>query len=238
MRKDMNKVLTTRPRTGGKAAKLRKIYEQKATPKEVRYFKGVKVDLRPKRESMRKRYHVDGDPKYFSDHIQPLFRYLEAQVGRRWNDVWSEICQVLKGTSLQAQHVKGHVKQYINGIPHSGETFFRAEDWFQGSRPGDLYVNEDGILCQTPRKKLRVRREFHYYRESEQIEYHKIDGFWYRVDIEAEHYDEEYQFLGKVRTFPRVRYSVKRKQIVSKKNVRRLDLENRFEATPPRANLS
>jgi hypothetical protein len=149
MRKDMNKVLTTRPRAGGGTTGMRRTYERKTLPKEARYFKGQRVDLSPKQEGMRKRYDVDGDRKYFTDHIQPLYRYLRKQVGRPWNDVWSDICRSLRGTGLQAQHVKQHVKWAVGGIPHSGEKELHSFQWHQPAGYGEqLYVDEEGILRQ------------------------------------------------------------------------------------------
>ncbi len=150
MRKDMNKVLTKRPRVGGKGPQ-RKTYDQLNRCREKRFYKGVEVDTRPKQESMRRRHVVGGDWKEFSDLIGPLERFLISRVGRPWDKVWSEICQVLKGNGLQAAHLKGHVKQMVDGIPHSGETFFREEDWFK-PHWGAVYVDEHGILRKNPKR--------------------------------------------------------------------------------------
>ena len=105
MRDDMNKVVIERTRYGGKGGS-RKTYDKASLPREKRSFKGVDVDLRPKRESMRKKHRVNGDAKEFSDLLGPLEGYLFSKVGEPWNDVWSDICSVLKGNSLQADHIK------------------------------------------------------------------------------------------------------------------------------------
>ena len=150
MRYDMNKVLIERPRIGGKG-KQRKTFEKASRPKEKRNFKGVEVDLSLKQESMRKRHVVNGTPKEFSDLLGPLQKFLFSRVGQPWNDVWSEICKVMKGNGVQAQHIKGHVKQMVGGIPHSGETHFLAEDCYshRSRYRSAVYVNEDGILCKS-----------------------------------------------------------------------------------------
>lgn len=148
----MHKVLTTRPRFGGNTTRMRKTFDRKNTPKERCFVPGRKDvidDYSPKRESMRRRHRTDGDSKEFSDHIEPLHRYLRKQVGRPWDDVWSEICQTLKGTGLAAQHVKQHVKWAVDGIPHSGETYFRPEDW-HCPRGGVVYVDAEGIVQINP----------------------------------------------------------------------------------------
>ncbi|MCI0527036.1 MAG: hypothetical protein L0Y56_06270 [Nitrospira sp.] len=149
MRKDMAKVLTERPRVGG-AVSNKKSFAAANTPRTKRHFKGVKDDLSPKRESMRKRHRYRFGGKEFSDHIQPLRRYLESQAGRPWDKVWSDVCKRLKGNGLQAQHVKDHVKSYVGGIPHSGQTYFRNEEWFRPDTP--VYVDKHGILRKGPKQ--------------------------------------------------------------------------------------
>ncbi len=150
MRRDMNKVLCTRGRAGG-GYSSEKGFDKKNTPKEIRYFKGVKVDLAPKCESMRKRHMVNWNNNEFTDHIEPLHRYLLSQVGNNWDDVWSDICKVLRGKSLQALHVKQHVKWAVDGVPHSGECTFDEKDWHE-PRWGVVYVDEDGILRKNPNR--------------------------------------------------------------------------------------
>lgn len=223
MRKDMSKVLTTRPRYGGNTTGMRKTYEKKNTPREVRYFKGVKVDLSPKRESMKRKHKVDGDSKYFSDHIEPLRRYLRKQVGRPWDDVWSEICQEFRGTGLQAQHIKQHVKWEVGGVPHSQEPTGSYFEWHQPSY-GVVYVDEEGILRLAPKRSYRYKKpEYPYYRESDSIEYHNINGNWYRMEFAYSPI-----CLG---------YYVVSKKAVSKKEILRLDLDNRTETIKPKTHL-
>ncbi len=150
MRKDMNKVLCTRARAGG-GRPNNKHFDRSNTPREIRYFKGVKIDLSPKGESMRKRHRMDWNSKEFTDHIEPLHRYLLSQVGNHWDDVWSDICKVLKGKGLQSFHVKQHVKWAVDGIPHSGECYFDEKDWHK-PRWGVVYVDEDKILRKNPKR--------------------------------------------------------------------------------------
>jgi len=154
MRKDMNKVLTTRPRFGGNTTRMRKTFDQKNTPKERRFVPGRKDavdDYSPKRESMRRRHRTDGDSKEFSDLINPLRRYLRKQVGRPWDEVWSDICRGLAGGGLALEHVKDHVKWEVDGIPHSGHCYFRHDDWYKPGS-GVVYVDSNGILRANPNK--------------------------------------------------------------------------------------
>lgn len=236
MRRDMNKVLITRPRHGGKGGRDH-VFDQKNRCRERRYFKGVEVDTSPKWESMRKRHICGGDPKNFSDHLAPLQRYLAAQAGRPWDEVWSDICKVLKGSGLQAQHVKQHVKLEVGGIPHSGETYFPADAWHKprsGYRQYYVYVDEEGILREAPSHKpawkKRPTKLYDWVRGENGTEYHKINGCWFRI-----HWEEEtrryYYSVGAYREYP---VMIEHKRALNKKEAKRLDLENRRATTPPR----
>ena len=147
MRSDMHKVVTERSRMYGHN---RSSYYKAIKVKERRYYRGILEDYRPKRESIRTPYRKGHCNKEFSDLIGPLERYLRAQNGRHWDDVWSDICKVLRGNGLQAAHIKGHVKDLVDGIPHSGRTYFPAENWFTphffGSKGTRIYVDQHKIL--------------------------------------------------------------------------------------------
>jgi len=51
--------------------------------------------------------------KRLNENLAPLRRYLAAQVGRRWDDVWSEICENLKPKSTVQQHVRDHIPDFV-----------------------------------------------------------------------------------------------------------------------------
>lgn len=75
MREDMAKVIVERPRRRGDAAR-----------------KGRRQDWdqMPSHEGMRRPHILSGDPKELNEHLGPLRRYLERQVGRPWDKVYSE----------------------------------------------------------------------------------------------------------------------------------------------------
>src|SRR4051812_46638630 len=50
--------------------------------------------------------------KNFNEHLGPLRRYLESQVGRPWDDVFAEICRYIDRGSAVQDHVRDHVEQY------------------------------------------------------------------------------------------------------------------------------
>ena len=51
--------------------------------------------------------------------LGPLFRFLQKQVGRPWDAVYSEIARNLPKTSLQNRHIYTHVWEFVetNVIP-------------------------------------------------------------------------------------------------------------------------
>ena len=87
MRKDMAKVLVERPRlidsTEHRGRKL---------PDE----------LLPKSLGVRRAVREAGGYKQLNENLAPLRRYLERQVGRPWNKVFSDIAANLKSTSTCA----------------------------------------------------------------------------------------------------------------------------------------
>ena len=51
--------------------------------------------------------------KTLNENLAPLRRYLESQVGRPWNKVWSEIAKNLKPSSTVQQHVRDHIPDFV-----------------------------------------------------------------------------------------------------------------------------
>jgi hypothetical protein len=86
--------------------------------------------------------------KTFGDRLRPLHRYLRGNVGKKWDDVYSDICRHNNVNSLRGHHLREHVDRDID----------RAKDWihqYHWSRyhgytdswnPGGAYVDFDGIL--------------------------------------------------------------------------------------------
>ena len=55
-----------------------------------------------------KRRH-QGHTKWLNEHLGPLRRYLDSQVGRPWDKVFSEICAHIDRSSAVQDHVRDHV---------------------------------------------------------------------------------------------------------------------------------
>ena len=51
--------------------------------------------------------------KVLNENLAPLRRFLEGQVGRPWDKVYSEISEHLKPTSTVQQHVRDHIEDFV-----------------------------------------------------------------------------------------------------------------------------
>ncbi len=173
MRKDMAKVLVERPRlidsTEHRGRKL-------------------PIELLPKAIGVRRGVREAGGFKQLNENLAPLRRYLERQVGRPWNKVFSEIAANLKSTSTVQQHVRDHIKDFVQLHPRADARVWAGSDrrWFQ-----PLYVDpRDGLLKRTdkldwykalakPKPVAAVERVA----VSDLIELRRLEGLWFEVAL-------------------------------------------------------
>src|SRR5262245_8425892 len=118
MRADMAKVIVERPRKKGCAWTKPKGYQRR--------LRRYGDDGPPGREGIKACWQ--GGTKYLNEHLGPLRRYLDKQVGRPWDKVFSEICAHIDRNSAVQDHVRDHVEDYvtvhgllIDGVPCNGE---------------------------------------------------------------------------------------------------------------------
>ena len=119
-------------------------------------------------------------------------RSLEKQVGRPWNDVWSEICSQADSRSFRGWHLRKVVKWNIifDAISEDGKVYHSS--WGYGNRlelyPGTLYVcPETGILKSYDRPKEKIK--YSPWRVEKKLidetsGYYKLRGIWYYLEIE------------------------------------------------------
>jgi hypothetical protein len=183
----MAKVIVERPRIGSRI---------RGTPKGYRRtLQKSGEDGLPLREGMKRRhqhYH-----KYLNEHLGPLRRYLDSQVGRPWDKVFSEICAHIDRASAVQDHVRDHVANYvvtqvvlIDGIPYSN-----TGDWTHGSRLDQTYGSRwyvcprTGILRRVKRlsRPHRVEPERpdppRFICVDDSLQCHWIDGAWHLLTM-------------------------------------------------------
>lgn len=185
MRKDMPRVIVTRPRIVDSFCR-----KGRATPFE---------EL-PTKLGMRRSVQERGGYKMLNEHLAPLRRYLESQVGQPWDKVFSEIASVLRVDSVVQQHVRDHIEDFVETRPRpsvkttyllDGSTVKRQTLWYQ-----PLYVDlRDGILKRTidhPEAKRRRRQKAERLMRKDPVDrvelaedrqLRRIEGIWYMVTL-------------------------------------------------------
>lgn len=161
MRNDMNKVITECYRVGDKTKYSRIRSRLKARDRNTdivqesddegcdsdKKISGGK-ELLPMR-SPYKRMGRGG--KEFGENLGPLKKFLGSQVGKKWDDVWSEICQNLKSGKTIDDHVKEHIRWEvaIDTYMEDGTVFKKPSGL--SIYQGKLYVHPvSGVLKRMP----------------------------------------------------------------------------------------
>jgi len=100
MREDMFKVIVERPRSG----------RSWAAKTKLRYLKPD--DERTRMSGKRLAIEI-GRRKWLNENLAPLKRYLQKQLGRKWDDIFSDICRHLDTGSTVKMHVREHLDDFV-----------------------------------------------------------------------------------------------------------------------------
>jgi hypothetical protein len=178
MRDDMARVIVERPRIP--AFKSRKGRRQV-------------LDDMPMHEGLRRAQSLRGDRKTLNENLKPLRRYLERQIGRPWNKVYSEISAHLRVDSAVQQHVRDHLSGFVavkaRRTNHGRHSLGGRTPWWQ-----PFYVDPvTGLLCRTDQ--LPEERAFRRAMKrrptppcecialADDRELRRIRGIWYEVQL-------------------------------------------------------
>jgi hypothetical protein len=241
VRDDMAQVVTERPR-----------WHSSGRYRDVRPRCVARLDLDrmadlPRGEGMR-RPHIWR--KNFSDLLGPLRKFLVRQVGRKWDDVYSEICERISPNSTIQLHILGHLEDLIDTktalaadgrIERRGKRLWRGR--YADEFPGHLYVHPvSGLICRTPEARIPWRHRAKAPEPERKVigperELWKKDGVWYwavfadAASALALAADGKTRFYGGVDCFtgdavpPAARYRAGKRQ-ASRRDLRRHGLEN------------
>lgn len=186
MRSDMAKVIVERPRYGSRMRGHSKGYWKK--------LQRVPADELPKRERIKP---TSGDTKSLNEHLGPLQRFLQKQVGRPWDKVFAEICAHISRDSAVQDHVRDHVGDFvalkvieIGGVLHEvtrwGGLFPLEKGWrFQFS-----YVCPKTGLLKRLKRIRRPRRQADQQPTVQvsldfETSFIRRSGLWHRVRFQA-----------------------------------------------------
>ena len=151
MREDFHRVLTTDPRRGSRL-RFTEVRRSKNNATFDEEFSGGKESMKTQRR------RTFQQRKSFGDHIQPLRRFMQKQVGRLWSDVYAELCELFDKRSQQLYHVHEHVlRDFIELKTRMGEDGVVLEKSWRGWEPieptdnirrQNIYVHPvTGIIC-------------------------------------------------------------------------------------------
>jgi hypothetical protein len=187
MRSDMAKVIVERPRKKGRSWHKPKGY--------LRRLRRYGEDGPPAREGIQACWQ--GRTKYLNEHLGPLRRYLDKQVGRPWDKVFSEICAHINRSNAVQDHVRDHVEDYvttrvllIDGVPCNGAGGlsygqplhrFRYRPWYVCPRTGLLRLVK--VTGRKRRGRPRPEGPPPYVAVTKTLQCRLLDGAWHLVTL-------------------------------------------------------
>jgi len=190
----MGKVIIERPRSGSRSARSAKArdYGKVIQTEEDGYdYEGLThLPVSRKQEGYNKKL---GD-KSFTDVLGPFHNFLYSSVGRLWDDVYSDIAQVLGKAGWGVRHIlTQHLDVEVNAILEDGKILAIAyEHGYREIGAGELYVHpETRRLEKYPGNKRayrnRKKRPSNYDwllvpcngKADSDFYYVNIDGIWF-----------------------------------------------------------
>ena len=190
MRKDMFKVIVERPR----------LVNSNGYGRDGRSFRNQ--EDAPLMLGMRRGYRYS---KWLNENLAPLQRFLEQQVDRPWNKVYSEIRAGIDGRSTVQQHILQHLDDFVaiktrwidsqNGGYVVCDCDYGRHVTLEDSRYALFVHPRTGILLRNRRYRSWAKRHLQKQIKaqdgaapaprniSEYLQLHCIDGIWYQVEL-------------------------------------------------------
>jgi hypothetical protein len=197
MRSDMANVIIDRPRTGGNRGKS---VPPKGTKRKLqKALASEDCEQLAKRESNAPGRVYGYDCKQLNEHLSPLRRYILSCVGRKWDEVFSDICKNISQDSAVQSHVRDHVFDYVETqvvINKDGKLSCKPSNkhrWYVDFLYKMTYVHPTtGVLCRNESyfarqkrkpKQERVTRWIPIDKDGTQAYYKADDGIWYKIKV-------------------------------------------------------
>ncbi len=136
---------------------------------------------------------VRNPTKYLSENLAPLRRFLQAKVGKNWDDTYSDLCRQIDSSTMVGQHVLQHLWHFVERHVEMVDDRPIRKPYF-GRMGGPLYSGhwaqyyihpESKLLLMAPRKRQEsspstsslfvVIDKVHHYR--------LINGIWYQFNF-------------------------------------------------------
>lgn len=177
MRPDMERVIISRPRTGGWGRR-----------KKTKW--GGREAMKPRPQG-----------KNQTDLLGPLKKFLRSHLGQNWDDVWSEICAQADNRSVVGHHLRRHFT-YMVEFPVLGDDGKLYSEYAHrrfdevSEYHGGFYVDpRNNKLCEVERISRKKKETPNKIHEVDGVYFFNNDGTWYRVKMEeipARRWDSRY----------------------------------------------
>lgn len=126
-----------------------------------------------------RRNHTDWGPE-LTDRLGPLWAFLQKNVGRPWDKVFSEICEHADVRCVRGKHLREHVEQYVEGSGGQDHRYYR--------HLGPFWVDDGGILRFEGYRRWQRSEPRHdpdKYKIGDR-HFDRIKGCWFEVWYEKE----------------------------------------------------
>jgi hypothetical protein len=183
MRADMAKVICERPRHGGDGGKS---IPKKGTKKRV--HKELETGNERGSEGMKLNY--GWDTKHFGEHLNPLRGYIRSCIGRKWDDVYSEVCSHINKDSVVQSHILTHLLQFIelNAYVENGIAYHSKPIRHEVSSYTVAIVDENGTVIANPNatrqnKNRTTKKAQNYYKVGDKFYLKDEEGIFYECTL-------------------------------------------------------
>ena len=187
----LDRIVIERPRSGMRVSSQKKIRRHiKQQLQQIKYdYQAADIGtLKPCYKTAERGI----ESKYFSDNLNPLYKWLRSHVGQSWNDVYAKLSRLLEFRTLSGQHILVHVWQFvtrdvvmIGDVPYSLEYSLRRIGSTNWCSRDELYVHpQTGLLCiaKLPPKQL-AKPKADYLWLDKYHRYYKLNEIWYLVSF-------------------------------------------------------
>jgi hypothetical protein len=127
--------------------------------------------------------------KFLNENLAPLRRYLRSQVGRPWDNVYSEIRKRVHPGNAVQMHIWQHLGDFVVTDPHSICGDIGRRGLWVSTRGRQFYVDPRNGLLREARPALADRSTRHVPSTVDRIEadddryYRRLDGHWFEITV-------------------------------------------------------
>lgn len=89
--------------------------------------------------------------KHSNDRLKPLERFLDKNVGKKWDDIYSKLSKIADKRSIRGFHLHQHIREYVSITERELEAPYRLKSRY--------YVDNNGFLRKRSKKERGYKAE-------------------------------------------------------------------------------